>query len=302
MSARKIVNIILPLAGLGLIVFYNFCGSACTFLKGDFLGIDLKYLGIAYALLLAALVLLRRDASHIAVLSLGVGVEANLVAFQVKNGTYCPYCLGFAAILIFLFIFNWRRSRLPLMGICAAIGFFLCLVFFKGAMTPAYADEVLMPSFGTGKVQVRLYTDYFCGPCSRLEPQIEPVLKDLVRKNAVTLTFVDTPIHTHTPLYAKYFLYILIADRKFDQVLRSRALLFEAASQKITERDKLEDFLKAHDIKFRETDTRPTFAALSALMREDKVASTPTCIIIRDGKKSTFSGDTEIAGALALMK
>jgi thiol:disulfide interchange protein DsbA len=302
MSARKTVNIALPLAGLGLIIFYSFCGSSCVFLKGDLLGVDLKYLGAAYALLLPALVLLRREASYIAALSLGIGIEVNLVAFQVRNGTYCPYCLAFAAILVFLFIFNWKRSRLPLMSICAAIGFFLCLILFKGAATPAYADEVLMPTFGTGKVQVRLYTDYFCGPCSRMEPKIEPTLKDLVRRNAVTLTLVDTPIHAHTPLFARYFVYILNADRRFDQVLRSREVLFEAAGQKISERDKLEEFLRAHDVKFKETDPRPTFAALSALMREDKVLSTPTCVIVQDGKKSSFSGDAEIAGALSLLR
>lgn len=302
MGARRIINIVLPLIGLGLIIFYNFCGSACSFLKGDLLGVDLKYLGILYALALPALVILRKDELHLAALSLGIGMEFDLVAFQVRSGTYCPYCLAFAAILVFLFFFNWRRTRLSLMGIFAAIGFFLCLLFFKGAATPAYAGEVLLPSFGTGKVQVRLYTDYFCGPCNRMEPKIEPVLKDLVHRNVVTLTLVDAPIHTLTPLYARYFLYILNYDRRFDQALRSRAVLFEAAGQNIGDREKLEDYLKVHEVKFKETDPRPTFAALSALMREDKVMSTPACVILSDGKKSSLSGEAEIAKALGLLR
>ena len=61
MGTRKIVNIALPLAGLAVVVFYNFCGSTCTFLKGGFLGIDLKYLGLAYPVLLLLLVLLKQD-------------------------------------------------------------------------------------------------------------------------------------------------------------------------------------------------------------------------------------------------
>ena len=52
------------------------------------------------------------------------------------------------------------------MGIGVVLGFLLCFLFFKGAATPVYADEVLLPTFGKGRVQVRLYTDYFCGPCS----------------------------------------------------------------------------------------------------------------------------------------
>ncbi len=302
MGARKIVNIAMPLAGFAIIGFYNFCGSTCVFLKGGFFGIDLKYLGLAYALLLLLLVFLRQDLPHLAALSLGVGMEINLVAFQVRNGTYCPYCLAFGAILVFLFLFNSRRSKLPLMGIGVALGFLLCLLFFKGAATPAYADEVLFPAFGKGKVQVRLYTDYFCVPCSRMEPKIEPLLKELVQSNVITLTLVDTPVHTFTPLYARYFLYIYNQDRRFDQALRSRAILFEAARDKIEEKERLEGYLKAHEVRFKECDPRPTFAALSALIREDKVTSTPTCVIIRDGNKASFTGETEITKALELLK
>ena len=302
MGARKIVNIALPLAGLGVVVFYNFCGSTCTFLKGGFFGIDLKYLGLVYPVLLVLLVLLKQDLPHLALLSLGVGMEINLVAFQVRNETYCPYCLIFAAILVFLFLFNSRRSRLPLMGIGVALGFLLCLLFFKGAVSPVYADEVLFPSFGKGKVQVRLYTDYFCGPCSHMEPKIEPLLKDLVQRNVITLTFVDTPVHTLTPLYARYFLYIFNQDGMLDQIFRARTFLFEAARDKIGEKEKLEDYLRAHEVKFKECDPRPTFAAFTALINEDNIKSTPTCVIINDGKKTVFSGETEITKALKLLK
>jgi thiol:disulfide interchange protein DsbA len=302
MGVRKIVNIALPLAALAVVVFYNFCGSTCTFLKGGFFGIDLKYLGLIYPVLLVLLVLLKQDLSHLALLSLGVGMEINLVAFQVIHETYCPYCLTFGAILVALFLFNFRRSRLPLMGICMALGFLLCFLFFKGTASPVYADEVLYPSFGKGNVQVRLYTDYFCGPCSRMEPKIEPLLKDLVRRNVISLTFVDTPVHTLTPLYARYFLYIFNQDKGFDQALRSRMFLFGAARDKIGDKERLEDYLRAHEVKFRECDPRSTFAALSALITEDNVKSTPTCVIINGGKKAAFTGESDITKALELLK
>lgn len=302
MGTRKIVNIALPLAGLAVVVFYNFCGSTCTFLKGGFFGIDLKYLGLAYPVLLVLLVLLKQDLPYLALLSLGVGMEINLVAFQVRNETYCPYCLIFAAILVFLFLFNSRRSKLPLMGIGVALGFLLCLLFFKGVASPVYADEVLLPTFGKGKVQVRLYTDYFCGPCRHMEPKIEPLLKDLVQRDVITLTLVDTPVHTLTPLYARYFLYIFNQDKRFDQALRSRTFLFGAAGDKIGEKERLEDYLRAHGVKFKECDPQPTFAALSALITEDKVKSTPTCVIINDGKKAAFTGEAQITNALGLLK
>jgi thiol:disulfide interchange protein DsbA len=301
-AVRRIANITLPLAGLGVIVFYNFCGTSCTFVKGELLGIDLKYLGLAYAALLFVLPLMKRDTAQSLVLSLGIGTEVDLVAYQVRNGTYCPYCLIFAAILVVLFVFNFRRSRLPLIGAGVALGFLFFLLFFKGAATPVYADEVLMPIFGEGKVQVRLYTDYLCGPCSGMEPKIQPVLRDLVRKKAITLTLVDTPIHAQSPLYARYFLYLVSEHKSFDEVLRSRAVLFEAAKEKVETPEKLEEYLLAHGVTFKEIDPRPTFAALSALISEDKIHSTPTCVIVTNGKKGVYTGKAEITRALDLLK
>jgi hypothetical protein len=179
-------------------------------------------------------------------------------------------------------------------------GALLFLLFFKAAAV--YADETLMPIFGEGKVQVRLYTDYLCDPCSRMEPRIEPLLKDLVRKKAITLTLVDTPIHTLSPLYARYFLYILSRDNRFDRILRSRAVLFAAAREKVVAREKLEGYLKAHGVRFKEIDVVPTLAALSVLIREDKIRSTPICVIITNGNKGVFKGEAEITGALGLLK
>ncbi len=299
---RKIINIVLPLVGLGVIIFYNFCGSSCAYVKGDFFGIDLKYLGIIYAVLLLALTVLKRDVLHMAALSAGIGMEVNLVAFQVRNGVYCPYCLIFAGIVVLLFLFNFRRSRAILAGCAVVLGFLVFLLFFKGSATPAYAEEMVFPSFGKGKVQVRLYTDYFCVPCSRMEPKIEPLLQNLVKKKTITLTLIDTPVHTMTPLYARYYLYILSQDKRFEHTLQFRALLFDAARNKIEDKDKLEEFLKKNNVKFKQIDPRPTFAALSALIKEDSVRSTPTCVIIRDGKKSVFNGEAEITGALELLK
>jgi len=161
-----------------------------------------------------------------------------------------------------------------------------------------HAAKTEVPSFGRGRIEVRLYTDYFCGPCSRMEPRVEALLADLVKRDAVTLTFVDTPIHRFTPLYAKYFLYILNNDRTFPRVLQYRALLFEAAKDKIESGEKLEEFLKEKDVPYTRTNPGPTLAALSSLITEDGVRSTPTCVIVKDGQKGVYVGDIDIVKAL----
>jgi hypothetical protein len=198
-----------------------------------------------------------------------------------------------------------KIGNLLLPGLRGRFGAGLALVllasFLHYTAIPARSADALVPSFGRGKVQVRLYTDYFCGPCSRMEPRVETLLSDLVRKNAITLTFIDTPVHSFTPLYAKYFLYIAKGDPSFPSVLRARNVLFEAARDKIEEQVGLEEFLRKNNVRYREFDPRPIQLALSALIREDNVRSTPTCVIIKDGKRGVFTGDIEIPKALELL-
>jgi hypothetical protein len=164
------------------------------------------------------------------------------------------------------------------------------------------SDTTKLPTFGKGKVIVRLYTDYFCGPCSRMEPKVEQTLLDLIKKNSITLTFVDTPVHTGTPVYAKYFLYILNVRNNVDYAFKSRAALFEAAASKIEGQEKLEEFLNIKKINFRQSDPSATLAAISSLIAEDVIKSTPTCVIIRDGKKMPYIGEADITTALQALK
>jgi len=44
----KGLNILLPLIGIGLMLMYDYCDTSCTYLKGSFLGIDLKWVGVLY--------------------------------------------------------------------------------------------------------------------------------------------------------------------------------------------------------------------------------------------------------------
>ena len=156
-------------------------------------------------------------------------------------------------------------------GLCLIVG----LLFLAPATHPARAGEAPITSFGSGKVQVRLYTDYFCGPCGRMEPKVEGLISDLVRKNIITLTLVDTPVHTFTPLYAKCFLYVLRKDRNFSYAIRARELLFQAARDRIEEKEALEEFLRKNRVQFQEFDAAPALAALNAMIREDNVSLDP---------------------------
>jgi protein-disulfide isomerase len=167
---------------------------------------------------------------------------------------------------------------------------------------PLYAQGVFLPSYGQGKINVRVYTDYFCVPCRAGEPKIEALLTNLVKANKIKLTFVDTPAHQETPLYARYFLYILNNKKDFEHALFARAALFDAANIKIITKEKLEEFLAQKDIRYKSFDAKQTFDTMSKYIRDDGVKNTPTVVIDNGSQKQQFIGVDKIVNALELLK
>jgi hypothetical protein len=196
-----------------------------------------------------------------------------------------------------------RRLNLAFILIFLGAGFF-CSVPVTGA---AELKNENMASFGTGKIKVRLYTDYFCVPCRAAEPRIEATLKGLVTKNIINVTFIDTPFHKFSSLYARYFLFALNENRNFEHALSVRATLFETAKEGVSdpqkkealsEAERIEEYLKKKGIKFSAFDVRPIFVAFERYLREDNVDATPSCVIERNGKKEVLKGGDDIAKAL----
>jgi len=299
---QRLVNIILALAGISIIFFYTTCWGSCTYSQGSFAGINLKYLGITYMGLIILFNLLRRDTLNLLLLVLGMGAEIYLIGYQIRSGVYCPYCLMFAAVVIVLFTFNFEKSKKALIVAFLILGFFLLFVWFRGTLTPSYAADTIMPFFGKGKIEVRLYTDYFCNPCASIEPKLEPMISELVGKNVIAIAFIDTPLHKQSSLYIRYFLYILNEGKDFNRALLARKVLFEAARRNITEKEKIEDLLRERNVKFKPLDPKPTFDIFSRYLAEDGVTSTPTLVIRQDGEKKKFCGTSNVLTVIKGLK
>lgn len=300
-AKRKWINIILPIIGIVIVLLYMICREACIYLEGFFWGFPLSYLGIIYMGTLLVSNIFKKTEFSILLLSLGLGAEVRLLGFQIYNDIYCYYCLSFGAVVFLLFLLNFERSKKISISVSLVLGLILFTVFFRGSVTPAYAENIVIPSFGNGNIQVRLYTDYFCNPCEALEPQIEPCIVDLVEKDTITITFIDTPIHPQTTFYAKYFLYILNEKKDFRHALLARSVLFDAAKKKIKDSGKLEAFIKKKGITFKPFDTKATFNILSNCLKKDKINATPTCIVYREGKSDKFTG-RDIRSALEQLR
>ncbi|MCX5819642.1 MAG: thioredoxin domain-containing protein [Deltaproteobacteria bacterium] len=300
---RRVLTILLALAGIAITVAYAFCLGACSYLKGDILGIDLKYLGIFYMAVILVLAWGRKPLLCLLLLSFGAGGEIFLIGYQVRSGIYCPYCLAFGATILLTLAVNFERNRKALAALAAAAGLLFFLLFFSGSATPAYAAEPVMPAFGRGAIEVRLYTDYFCEPCRDEEGEVISHITELVGKNLIRVIFIDTPIHPETVLYAGYFLSALNAKGDFRQAVAARGALFDAAGKRIRGKEALEAFLKTKGLDIRPFDTAPVFKIFGNYLKEDRINSTPTCVIIGPQGKQTLIGRDEIAkGLLSLRK
>ena len=295
---KRFLTILLALTGIAITVAYAFCPGACSSLKGDILGIDLKYLGIFYMVIVLLLAWFRKPVLCLLLLAFGAGGELFLIGYQVRSGVYCQYCLAFAATVLLAFALNFERSRKALTVLMAAAGLLFFLLFFSGSATPDDAAGQPLPVFGGGAVEVRIYTDYFCGPCSAEEAEAIALVSEFVGKNLIRVVFIDTPVHRETVLYAGYFLAALNAKHDFPQAVAAREALFEAARKKISEKKALEAFLKTKGIAFLPYDTAPVFKIFGSYLKEDRIQSTPSCVIVGPQGKQTLTGRDEIVTAL----
>jgi hypothetical protein len=118
------------------------------------------------------------------------------------------------------------------------------------------------------------------------------------------MTFIDVPFSKATPLYAKYYLYAVHAGADEREVLRIRSTLFHAAQEKnIQSKELLVNYLKEQKISWKEYDEKPVFQTLNMIIKQNRIAATPTCVIRyspSDSKK--YIGIDEIRDGLAILK
>lgn len=137
-KTRYIINIILSAIGIAIVLFYGYCGGACTYLQGGIFGIDLKYAGIFSMVVFVILIILKWNFGITLLASVAFGIEIYLIGFQIAYQTFCPFCLAFGLIVICQFILNFDWSKKWYMISCVLAGILIFLLFFKGSVMPTY--------------------------------------------------------------------------------------------------------------------------------------------------------------------
>jgi protein-disulfide isomerase len=202
-----------------------------------------------------------------------------------------------------LYICELKRRRQLLVLAGASL---LILLFFAFAcdktITAGETDDTSFPTYGSGKINVRIYTDYFCPPCQAAEPDLEALLEKLVKQGVIRVSFIDTPIHREAILQIRYFHYSLKKNNSFENTLYVRRVLFETAKQKITKEENLAAYLKSKKISYTVSDIKPALARINSYIANENINSTPTCVIEKDGKTEKLTGGADIIAALKVLK
>jgi protein-disulfide isomerase len=161
-----------------------------------------------------------------------------------------------------------------------------------------------VPSYGEGKYELIVFTDYFCPPCQALEVDMESSLKNILAAGGVKVTFIDVPIHKYTPLYGKYFLYTANAGSNYKDSLNIRKILFTLAkANNITTEEGLANALRKERIVYKPYDLKKVYATLDETIRKYNIRSTPTCIVrYSDSDVRKYVGGDEIKQGLSLLQ
>ncbi len=194
--------------------------------------------------------------------------------------------------------FAMRRKNFLLVILAAAV----LLLFMH---VPAAADEPegrvdFFPSFGTGPVEVRIYASYFCPPCRALEPELEPVLKELVKTGSIQVTFVDAPFAQAIP-YIHYYLYALNEEGSLDNAFKVRHILFDVA-KKYGGAEDIREAFENEGIPYAPFDPSAVFMQFNQYFQDDGVRSTPSATIRMNGESSLYTGGRNILPALEDLK
>jgi hypothetical protein len=173
------------------------------------------------------------------------------------------------------------RSRAYMVALLIPVYFFMSLSFSVFSASVYAAEKSKVPSYGSGPVELIIFTDYFCEPCQSLEKELDAVQDKLLARGEVKITFVDIPIpgNLSSPLFTKYFLYAVQAETGYANSIQARKFIFRMARQNSITEGAIEKTFKTEGIAFKIFDYKPVLIESKILISRHKVNKAPTYIL-----------------------
>jgi thiol-disulfide isomerase/thioredoxin len=173
------------------------------------------------------------------------------------------------------------KSRAHLAVILIPVYIFMSLSFSVFSTSVYAAEKSKVPSYGSGPVELIIFTDYFCEPCQSLEKELDAVQDKLLARGEVKITFVDIPIpgNFSSPLFTKYFLYAAQAETGYANAIQARKFIFKMAGQNSITDGAIEKTFKTGGIAFKIFNYKPILVESKILISQHKVNKAPTYIL-----------------------
>jgi hypothetical protein len=189
-------------------------------------------------------------------------------------------------------ILSTYTSRAKQLTLLITVYFFVVLSFSVFTALAGAAEKYKVPSYGTGPVELIIFTDYFCDLCQSSERELDEVIGKLLANGEVKITFVDIPIpgNLSSPIFTKYFLYAAQADTGYANAIKARKLLLKMARQNSITEGAIEKTFKTEGIAFKIFDCKLILVASKILINKHKVNKAPAYILKypqKDARKFT---------------
>jgi thiol-disulfide isomerase/thioredoxin len=176
---------------------------------------------------------------------------------------------------------NTCRSSAHLGVMLIPVYIFMSLSFIVFSTSLYAAEKSKLPSYGSGPVELIIFTDYFCEPCQSLEKELDAVQDKLLARGEVKITFVDIPIpgNLSSPLFTKYFFYAAHAETGYTNAIQARKFIFKMAGQNSISDGAIEKTFKTGGIAFKIFNYKPILLESKILISKYKVNKAPTYIL-----------------------
>lgn len=190
---------------------------------------------------------------------------------------------------------NTCISLAHLVALLIPVYIFMSFSFTVFSTSLYAAEKSKLPSYGSGPVELIIFTDYFCEPCQGLEKELEAIQDKLLAKGEVKLIFVDIPIsgNLSSPLFTKYFLYAAHAETGYANAIQARKFIFKMAGQYSITEGAIEKTFKTGGISFKIFNYKPILVESKILISKHNVNKAPTYILKYSQKDVRKYTDTE---------
>lgn len=174
------------------------------------------------------------------------------------------------------------RKCIPIIAILA-----LCLASQADAKTLTY---------GAGRTELFLFTDFFCPPCQIMEDLISAPLDKIVRENAATVTFVSFP-GSQKALVVTLHMIGISAGKPYKAIAESRKQLYAMARSNQITGPMLDQWIREY--KESRPKIEPYVNSFQRLIAEHNIKATPSLVVRQpDGRKKIYTGYKEIQQAI----